>query len=191
MILRERVSNRCLLAVIVASFGWCGQVSAQLTAELIASRIASDGGGTAEDYRDYSVKLATLLSTYSPAALQRILGENSVLVPQTLNDALELQPINFAYGSAQLSPESYRELDKVAEFPNANPGARILIEGHVSETYGGAQSLSESRALSARLYLSQSGIDPSRIESVGRGGDSPLEGATPEQNRRIAITVLE
>lgn len=182
---------RCLAVVLSLAFGWCGQTSAQITAELIASRISSDCGGSAEDYREYSEKLATLLSTYSPAALRRILGANSALAPQTLNDALELQPINFAYGSPALSPNSFRELDKVVDYLNENPDTRILIEGHVSETWSGAQKLSESRALAAKLYLSQQGIDPSRIESVGRGTESPIEGGTEEENRRIAITVLE
>jgi outer membrane protein OmpA-like peptidoglycan-associated protein len=180
-----------VLASCSVIFGWCGQACAQITAELIAARIAADSGDAPEDYREYSVKLATLLSAYSPAALQRILGENSVLAPQTLNTALELRPITFAYGSAVLSPASFQELDKVVQYLKDNAGNRILIEGHVSENYSGAQSLSESRALAARLYLSQRGIDPSRLESVGRGNDSPLDGATDEENRRIAITVIE
>lgn len=191
MISRSFHQIRCLAAALALAFGWCGEASAQITAELIASRISADCGGSAEDYREYSEKLATLLSTYSPAALRRILGANSALAPQTLNEALALQPINFAYGSPALSPNSFLELDKVADYLNDNPDARILIEGHVSETYNGAQNLSEARAGAARLYLSQQGIDPSRIESVGRGFDSPIEGATPEQNRRIAITVVE
>lgn len=191
MIFRSFHQICCLIAALALAFGWCGEASAQITADLIAARISSDSGGSAEDYREYSEKLATLLSTYSPAALRRILGVNSALAPQTLNDALELQPINFAYGSPALSPNSFRELDKVAEYLNDNPNTRILIEGHVSETWSGAQKLSESRALAARLYLSQQGIDPSRIESVGRGVESPIEGGTEEENRRIAITVLE
>ena len=182
---------RCPMAALALAFGWCGEASAQITAELIASRISADCGGSAEDYREYSEKLATLLSTYSPTALRRILGADSALAPQTLNEALKLQPVNFAYGSPALSPNSFRELDKVVEYLTDNPDTRILIEGHVSETHGGAQMLSESRAGAARLYLSQQGIDPSRIESVGRGFDSPIEGATAEENRRIAITVQE
>jgi hypothetical protein len=34
-------------------------------------------------------------------------------------------------------------------------------------------------------------MDPSRIESVGWGIDSPIEGGAEEKNRRIAITVPE
>lgn len=108
-----------------------------------------------------------------------------------MNEALKLQPINFAYGSPVLSPNFFRELDKVVEYLTDNPDTRILIEGHVSETHGGARKLPESRAGAAGLYLSQQGIDPSRIGSVGRGFDSPIEGATAEENRRIAITVQE
>lgn len=170
-----------------------GALQAQVTPDRIAASIAYDSGQPAENYREYSVKLATLLGTYSSAALVRILGEHSVVVPtgDTLNNALNLQPINFEYGSSTLSPSSYAELTKVASFLRSNPQAKILIEGHVSEQYGGAQSLSEARATSAKLFLAQKGIDPSRVETKGFGYSVPIAGGSAEQNRRIEIRVLD
>lgn len=186
-------SWRLLLWVVFVSMAFPFVLRAQITPESIAASIAYDSGQPAENYREYSVKLATLLGTYSPAALVRILGENSVEIPdgQTLNEALNLQPINFEYGSATLSPGSYAELGKVANFLRANPEAKILIEGHVSEQYAGAQNLSEARATSAKLFLAQKGIDPSRVETKGFGYSQPLEGGSDEQNRRIEIRVLD
>lgn len=166
---------------------------AQITPESIAASIAYDSGRPAEDYREYSVKLATRLGTYRPAAQVRILGENSVEIPdgQTLNEGLNLEPINFEYGSAILSPGSYAEPGKVANFLRANPEAKILIEGHVSEQYAGAQNPSEARATSAKLFLARKGIDPSRVETKGFGYSQPLEGGSDEQTRRIEIRVLD
>lgn len=180
-----------LLIVSFVLFGFCQTGKSQYSAELIAAHIAMDsnGAGTMSDYMDYSVKLASLLSNYSPDALQRIMGVNYVKAPP-LNDQLDLGPLNFAFRSPALTSKAKEELDKVFGFLNENPDLKISIRGHTSLEFSGSVELSESRALAARLYLATKGIDISRMESSGAGYSEPIStGTNDPANRRIEFEI--
>lgn len=63
--------------------------------------------------------------------LARVFGKaTNVVVPETLNQLLEMGEVNFEGGSASLSPDALQELDKAANDPALNPKAKISIEGH-------------------------------------------------------------
>ena len=99
--------------------------------------------------------------------------------------------VNFVFNSAELTPEARSELDKVAAVlkdPNIEKYT-IIIHGHTdgvgSVEYN--QNLSEQRAASARQYfISQHGIDPSRLISKGHGKSQLLLPSAPTNgaNRR-------
>lgn len=168
----------------------------QINEETIAAAIARDSGNPKENYLEYGAKLATTLKLLSPQQLARVFGNNtSVVVPETLNQLLEMGDINFDGGSATLSPEALGELDKVAEFLAFNPHARISIEGHARYKNQRAQSLSEERALSAANYLVSLGISADRMVTEGYGATRPLiedeDPSKTEVNRRIEIRVIE
>ena len=100
--------------------------------------------------------------------------------------------VNFVFNSAELTPEARSELDKVAAVlkdPNIEKYT-IIIHGHTdgvgSVEYN--QNLSEQRAASARQYfISQHGIDPSRLISKGHGKSQLLLPSDPTNgaNRRV------
>lgn len=180
-----------LLTISIFLLGICQTGRSQYSAEIIAARIAMDsnGVGTADDYMEYSKGLASLLSTYSPDALQRIMGVNYVK-PPTLNDQLDLEPINFKGGSPEFAGDALKELDKVVEYLNENPSVKIEIGGHTSLDKVGFELLSENRAIAAKLYLAQKGIDPSRVTAVGYSHSQPIaEGYDNPENRRIEIII--
>jgi outer membrane protein OmpA-like peptidoglycan-associated protein len=100
--------------------------------------------------------------------------------------------VNFGFNSADLTPEARAELDKVAEVlkdPNIDKYA-IVIHGH-TDGVGSAdfnQRLSERRAAAAREYfISEHGIDASRLTSKGHGKSQLLFPSDPanEANRRV------
>ncbi len=100
--------------------------------------------------------------------------------------------VNFAFNSADLTPEARSELDKVAAVLT-DPSIQkysIVIHGH-TDGIGGVeynQILSERRAAAARQYfISQHGIDPSRLTAKGHGKSQLLVAADPtnEVNRRV------
>ncbi len=186
-----RCKSPYLLIVFLVLFGFCETGRSQYSAESIAARIARDsnGAGSESDYMDYSVKLASLLSKYSPDALQRILGVNYVKAP-SLNDQLDLGPLNFGFKSPALTAAAKVELDKVFDFLNENPDLKISMRGHTSLEFAGSVELSESRALAARLYLATKGIDVSRMESSGAGFSEPMSADFNDPaNRRIDFEI--
>lgn len=181
-----------LIVTLVAAIWIVGAPSAlgQITPEKIAIHCAMDSNGTIEQYREYATALAKTLSGFSPAALDRILGESAVSrgTSPTLNDLLDLGPINFPNNSAALSAGAYQELDKVIAYLNDNPGVKIEIEGHTS-SHPIDHPLSESRAISAQLYMAQNGVDIARVTAVGYGDTQPIEGGDKSEQRRIAIVI--
>lgn len=183
------------IAVIFLLVGFVPTAAqSQITPDSIANHIVMDSGHAREPYMDYATRLAKQLATYTPEQLHRILGEYSVHIPSgtKLNDELSLEDINFAKLSPTLTAAAKAELDKVATFLTDNPDTKITIEGHVSYEYSGAQSLSENRAMSAKLYLASQGIDIARVETAGFGFSDPIaEGKNNPENRRIEIYVKE
>jgi OOP family OmpA-OmpF porin len=104
--------------------------------------------------------------------------------------------VNFESGSSALTPDSYSVLDEVVRSLQAYPEVRVEIRGH-TDSQGAAGfnlELSQKRANSVKQYLINSGIDPTRVESVGVGEEEPVSSnSTPEgraQNRRIEFRRL-
>jgi outer membrane protein OmpA-like peptidoglycan-associated protein len=100
--------------------------------------------------------------------------------------------INFAFNSAELTPEARSELDKVAAVltdPKIEKYT-IIIHGHTDDvgTAEYNQRLSERRANAARQYfISQYGIDPNRLIARGHGKSQLLLPDDPTNllNRRV------
>jgi len=104
--------------------------------------------------------------------------------------------IQFATGSAELTPQAVRALDQLGKaLSSATLAAyHFRIEGH-TDTVGSPalnKSLSERRADAVVAYLnSKYQIDPARLQAVGMGEDGLLV-STPDQtpearNRRVLV----
>jgi len=104
--------------------------------------------------------------------------------------------VQFANGSAELTPEATRALDELGKALSSNDLApyHFRIEGH-TDTIGAKgynQSLSERRAAAVAEYLaSHFGVSQSRLVTVGVGSDHllvPTPDQTPEpRNRRVQV----
>jgi len=108
----------------------------------------------------------------------------------------ELRDLRFQPDSSELVAGYYASLEKAGEQLKEHPEITVTIEGHAAETGRPAfeQTLSEDRARTVKDYLvSNYGIDPSRIKTVGYGSTKPIaSNATEEgrkQNRRIVYKV--
>jgi OOP family OmpA-OmpF porin len=79
-------------------------------------------------------------------------------------------------------------IDTVAELMKQSPEIKVRIEGH-TDAVGSVSynlSLSGRRALSVGEYLVKQGIDPSRLELVGKGMSEPLtRNKYDPANRRV------
>lgn len=103
--------------------------------------------------------------------------------------------INFAPKSAELPNDIKEKVQEFADFMNKNKQFSAIIIGHTSKTPTSDRDynlkLSKARAESFKNALVKLGVDPSRLQTEGRGYDEPIaDNSTPEgryRNRRVEI----
>lgn len=110
--------------------------------------------------------------------------------------SIDIQSINFEFGSAQVAPSQYSKVENIADGMNRllrrRPGARFLIEGHTDAvgSFTSNQALSEDRAESLRQVLVREfGVPRRALETAGYGEEFLLV-PTEEpnwRNRRVTL----
>ncbi len=131
-------------------------------------------------------------------ATSRSVGAPATPAAQPAAPAVNLT-VNFANGSAELTPEAIRTLDELGRALVSKDLAdyRFRIEGH-TDTVGSRdynRALSERRAEAVVDYMAKRyGVDPHRLQAVGMGDDGlliPTPPQTPEpRNRRVQVINL-
>ena len=109
-----------------------------------------------------------------------------------------LDKIYFEYNKATIKSQSFPILDAIVATLEGNPGiALIEIQGHTDERGSDSYNLelSDKRAASVRTYVTDHGIDASRLQSQGYGETQPLEAKSNEaawaKNRRVEFLILK
>jgi outer membrane protein OmpA-like peptidoglycan-associated protein len=107
--------------------------------------------------------------------------------------------VNFANGSAELTPEAMQSLDALGQVLASKDlqGFRFRIEGH-TDTVGSREynrELSGRRAEAVIAYVAKTyGVDPRRLQAVGMGEDELLVQTPPQtpepRNRRVQVINL-
>lgn len=105
-----------------------------------------------------------------------------------------LEGIVFKTSSAEILPQSLPILNNALAYLKSHPTERYEIGGHC-DSRGTAkfnQTLSENRAKSVKQWLTNNGIDQTRLTTVGYSFNKPLvPNTSPEnmqKNRRIEYT---
>jgi outer membrane protein OmpA-like peptidoglycan-associated protein len=113
-----------------------------------------------------------------------------------LVNAVNLNVINFATGSAQIPAGSHDFLNRVATaFKSAPVGSVVEVGGHTDNVGDSATNLqlSQQRADAVRNYLTQRGVNPDMLTARGYGDTRPLAANDSDtgrfRNRRIEFTV--
>jgi len=113
-----------------------------------------------------------------------------------------IENILFDNAKYELLPQAQQILDKVILVLNANKKIKLELSAHTDSKGNDADNLklSQLRAKTVREYISNSGIEASRIISVGFGESKPLNKCKNEvpcseleysQNRRVEFKILE
>ena len=109
---------------------------------------------------------------------------------QRAQDAFVNEDINFDFDQSALTAEARNTLDRKAAWLRGNPDVSVTIEGHCDErgTTEYNIALGERRALSAKNYLEDMGIEACRMIPVTYGEEQPLDAGHDEaawaKNRR-------
>jgi len=113
-----------------------------------------------------------------------------------LPDSLQIwENIYFAHNQYDLTANAKQALSKLGNYLSSNSDYSIVIEGHCSlpgsEEYN--RVLSEKRALAAKNFLSDMGISPNRIDTIGYGEERPAvqaEGEAADAKNRRDVFIL-
>lgn len=114
-----------------------------------------------------------------------------------LNKDMILEHVYFESNKSELLPSSFEELNTLVLYLNEHENTHITISGHTDNTGDEAsnQILSELRAQAVANYLSENGIDFTRIKFKGLGSRLPRhDNATEEgrrKNRRVEFVISE
>jgi outer membrane protein OmpA-like peptidoglycan-associated protein len=109
------------------------------------------------------------------------------LVSLKAETSIRLNNINFGTNSAELSSESFPELNRVIQLIEDNPAIVIEIAAH-SDNIGSAtlnKLLSERRAQSVVNYLLENGVQQEKLVAKGYGLTKPMVPNTSEENRAL------
>jgi peptidoglycan-associated lipoprotein len=96
--------------------------------------------------------------------------------PKDFTAKTDLRDIRFEFDSYQIRAEDAVVLDQNADMLKANPGWRVLIEGHADQR-GTAEynlALSERRARASMNYLVSRGVRANRISVISYGEARPM-----------------
>ncbi|MDR0710937.1 MAG: OmpA family protein [Prevotellaceae bacterium] len=108
-----------------------------------------------------------------------------------------LRNIQFSKGKAILLPESDIHLEPLFRLLDLQPNVRIKISGHTDNTGNKATNLklSKERARSVANFLTNKGINPTRLEIEGCGQTQPITTNATEAgralNRRVEFKVIK
>ncbi len=118
------------------------------------------------------------------------------MVPLEKGRPIALPNVYFDQSSPVLRPESYTELNQLADVLKTNPGLMIEIRGHTDNQgdFDLNVKLSRDRCQAILDYLVNKGIAKHRLKAVGRG---PIDSIAPnnneenrKKNRRVEFMVL-
>ncbi|WP_258099983.1 OmpA family protein [Marinoscillum pacificum] len=124
----------------------------------------------------YDLDTMSLEETYSIA-----------LDPLKEGSVITLSNVLFYRGTANFIEGSEDELDLVVEMMEENPTVNIFLKGH-TDNVGNAMlnvELSQERVYAVTDYLVSKGIESSRIDGEGYGGEQPVASNTSENTRKL------
>jgi outer membrane protein OmpA-like peptidoglycan-associated protein len=104
--------------------------------------------------------------------------------------------ITFATDSSDLSPAFFSVLTSVGKVMNEFDKTVVEVAGHTDSTGSDSYNmqLSQRRAQSVASYLTQQGVNPQRLITVGMGESRPVADNSTESgrqaNRRVEITMV-
>lgn len=106
-----------------------------------------------------------------------------------------VQDVLFDYDKADIRPDQVSRLQTAASFLRDNPNVRFQIEGHADERGNQEYNLGlgDRRANAVKQFLTQQGVQESRISTVSYGEERPQCSDQTEdcfqRNRRAAFAI--
>jgi peptidoglycan-associated lipoprotein len=167
------------------------------TASCAKKTVKSDSSATAAEQQKQADDAAAQERDQQAAAeaAAQMAEETAQRDAMMMKNMFESESVYFEFDSAALSPVAQGILSGKADFLRDNPGLQVIIEGHCDErgTPEYNLALGDRRAESAKNFLVNMGIDPSRFTTVSYGEESPVDTGHDEEawakNRRAKFLI--
>ncbi|HUU28054.1 MAG TPA: efflux RND transporter periplasmic adaptor subunit [archaeon] len=146
-----------------------------------------DKSGDSDVYTDSDSELEQVVQT----------AQSSSSSSASENGSLQIDPGEFPFrvffdlNKARLKVESYRDLDRIAEFMKAEPRAKLQIIG--CSDRGAEKSyleLSNNRAQAVRDYLTGQGVEPGRLTVFASVSSSPGENRDVSDKSMLRCAII-
>ena len=118
------------------------------------------------------------------------------LEPDIVGKIIRLEQLIFAISKADITEESYAELNDLSALMNDNLGMIIQLEGH-TDIRGDPKlnmKLSQKRVAAVKQYLISKGVSKKRIKTKAFGSTRPLSRErnteANKKNRRVEVRIL-
>lgn len=121
--------------------------------------------------------------------------KNNLTKTLTTDKNYTFQNLTFKSGSAEILPNSFAELEELAQFLKENKNLNIRIEGHTDNVGKAAanQILSEKRAAALVDFLTNNNIAVTRLKAIGKGATEPISDNNlakgRQRNRRVQVII--
>ena len=126
---------------------------------------------------------------------ERLAREEAQRQAMLARQQFESENIYFEFDSSALLTPAQDTLSRKAQYLRENPNTRLVIEGHCDErgTDEYNLALGDRRANSAKSFLVDLGISPSRLTTISYGEERPLDPRHNEEawakNRRCEFVI--
>lgn len=149
----------------------------------------------------YTVKVTAkgffpYVEVFDPAQ-EPVISREINLKPGGVGHVIRLEKLIFEQGKADITRDSYVELDKLVILMEDNPNMVVQLEGHTDYRGSAAANmrLSEMRVQAVKSYLIRNKINEDRILTKAFGGTQPLTRENdPEaraSNRRVEVRIIK
>lgn len=161
----------------------CGKKQVQPEETMVTSQEDAEAARRAEEQKRQQLAEEQRLK-------EEALKEEALQKEQVAREAFSGDDVYFEYDSAVLTSDAQALLKVKAQWLRDNPGARALIEGHCDERGSNEYNLAlgDRRAESAKTFLVNLGISPSRLTTISYGEERPVDTGKTEsayaKNRR-------
>ena len=186
------------LLIMVAALAACPKKKKPETAPTPAVNQDSIDAAARERARQDSLARLEQMRRDSIARMEQMRRDSAANAASAMSEARNAvtAAIFFDYDRSDLTDAARATVDRKIPMLNANTGLRIRISGHTdsrgSDEYNLA--LGQRRAAAAKRYLTQHGIDGSRIDVVSLGEERPMTTGDDEsawsQNRRDEFEIV-
>jgi len=182
-------SNKTQRGAVIGGAGGAlvgGLIAGGIGGVLIGAAVGGVAGGLIGKKMD---KQAQKIETQIPGADVKRVGEGIHIIFD------DKSGVNFAFDSADLTPEAKSNLDKVAEIFIEFPDTNLMIQGYTDSVGNDDYNLklSKQRADVVAKYITDAGVASSRMTVQGFGEAAPrFDNDTKEGqagNRRVEIGV--